>query len=365
MQYREIEDVNRIATLQKIFTDSLQQHYIHHETRRIGYPGGHADKDVYFLEENREDSLWYISWPGVKGNKMITLLGHGTYGSNDWLSIDVQFNYPLGKFHRRMGAAFLEDVITGDVFLAHRGIVTLGQRVPKDKILEAMAAEVFEAENSQRIDEYMLVAPLSSATLVDDLSKFSRRLRNAIRNLGEDSEIAVDTEDEANGEDDSVEIDGPSAAGITRKGAAGLQDYFKEFSGNRRAYIPKKSFPTSYHGKVVHALHEEMVQRGATLKSRAIDLVANFAEVAVLFEVKTKSDSQSIYTAVGQLAVHSPTVSQILEKNVKKVLVVPESPEEMLGCIIENDLGIQVVTYTISAQEKIKFFGLDKIFALL
>jgi len=362
MQYREIEDINRIAALQRNFIDTLHQRSINRETRRIGYPGGHADRDVFFLEENGGDSLWYISWPGVKGDKMITLLGHGEFGGSDWLSIDVQFNYPLEKFSRRMGAAFLEDLTTGEVFLAHRGIVTLGQRVPKDKILEAMSAEVVEAENSHRIDEYMLVTPLSSKTLVDDLSKFSRRLRTAIRNLGQESEIDADTlEDNSSEEFDFTLKSASLKSKTTRKGMNGLRDYFEEFSGNRRAYTPKKSFPISYHGKVVHALHEEMERHGDTLKSRAIDLVANLTDAAVLFEVKTKSDSQSIFTAVGQLLVHSPTVKEFLGKNVKKVLVVPEKPEKELSLIVEGELAIKIVTYTILASEKVELFGLEEI----
>ena len=296
----------------------------------------------------------------MKGNKIITLLGHGVYGESEWLSIDVQFNYPVEKFHRRLGAAFLEDVTTGEVFLAHRGIVTLGQRVPKDKILEAMAADVVEAECGPKIDEYMLVTSLDSKTLVDDLSKFSRRLRATIRGLGQEIELIVDSDDEE-GQEDPADTDNSSLEKGGRKGLVGLQDYFEEFSGKRRAFTPKKSFPISYHGKVVHALHEAMIMRGATLKSRAVDLVANLSNLAVLFEVKTQSDSQSIYTAIGQLVVHSPNVKQLLQKNVQKVLVIPEKPEEMLNQIVVDNLGIKVVTFTISARGKVKLFGLDKV----
>jgi hypothetical protein len=360
VQFREIEDINRIKRLGKTFTNSLQQKYLHRETRRIGYPGGHADRKVFFLENKGSDSLWYISWPGVKGNKIITLLGHGVYGDNEWLSIDVQFNYPVGKFHRRLGAAFLEDIITGEVFLAHRGIVTLGQRVPKDKILEAMAADVVEAECGSKTDEYILVTSLDSKTLVDDLSKFSRRLRATIRGLGQEIEFVVDSDDEE-GQENSDDAHKSSVEKATRKGITGLQDYFEEFSGKRRAFTPKKSFSISHHGKVVHALHEAMTPRGVTLKSRAIDLVADLSSLAVLFEVKTKSDSQSIYTAIGQLVVHAPNVEKILKKNVQKVLVIPEELEKMLSLIIEDNLGVKILTYTISARGKVKLFGLDKI----
>lgn len=362
MGYREIEDIGRIAKLGKNLNRALQAHILRRESRKIGYPGGSQNKEVFFLEDNGNDSLWYVNWLAAKGNKMVTLLGHGEFSDNEWLSIDVQFNYPVDKFHRRLGAAFLEDIVTSEVFLAHRGILTLRQRVPKDKVLEAMAADVVEAETSLRIDEYILVTPLDSETLVDDLSKFSRRLRSTVRNLGLESEVTVDTGDEVEEDEELPEDDSTSVQElVTRKGADGLRNYFEEFSGKRRAFTPKKTYPVSYHGKVVHALHEEMTKRGTTLKSRAIDLVADLNEAAILFEVKTKADTQNVYAAVGQLTVHAPTVKRILEKSVRKVLVVPEYPMRFLDSIIQDNLGIQIVTYTISARGHVKLFGLEKI----
>jgi hypothetical protein len=347
MSFREIEDIKIIHRLGNELDKTLRAKDVHEETRRIGYPGGHEYSTVYFLENNGPDSLWYVRWKAEQLGRVVTLLGHGEYGSDEWLSIDVQFNYPLEDFHRRLGAAFLEDTTTGEKFLAHRGIVTLRSRVPKDRVLEAMAADVVAVENASGSDEYILAASLSSKTLLDDLSKFSRRLRNAVRALGKDSDDPVeeveDKDEHAPGQPGS-----PDQSSRTYMGFDDLRDYFAEFSGERRAFTPRKVIAVAHHGKVVHALYEEMVERGRALKSRAVDLVVDVDTHAVLFEVKTKADTQSIYTAVGQLTVHASTTEKILGKSVRKVLVVPEMPTGSLGDLIRNELGILMMTYTIS-----------------
>ncbi|WP_426175584.1 hypothetical protein [Massilia sp. TWR1-2-2] len=356
MAYREIEDIKRIRQLYKILEKSIRKSALKGSHRRIGFPGGHEERDVFFLEDNGSDSLWYASWYLPDQDKQVTLLGHGQMGSNDWLPIDVQFNLPLESFHRRMGAAFLEDAVTGEEYLAHRGIVTLRQRVPKDKVLEAMAGDVVEAETSKRSDEFLLVALLESDTLIEDLGNFSRRLRNTIRNMDHAVEDTNPLGDVGADESNSKVLKGSTA---NAPPPDTLQAYFMEFSGSRRSFTPKKTFPVSYHGKVVHALHEEMSKRGTTLKSRAIDLVADLQNEAILFEIKTKADTQNVYCAIGQLTVHQPAVARFLKKSVRKILVVPEFPMALLKKSVEEDLNITIITYTLSSRKKVKFTGLE------
>lgn len=358
MAYREIEDIKRIKQLSGKLGKSVSKYALKKEHRRIGYPGGHQDRDVFFLEDNGDDSLWYLSWRVENHDKHVTLFGHGEIGANDWLPIDVQFNFPVENFHRRMGAAFLEDTETGEEFLAHRGIVTLRQRVPKDKVLEAMAADVVEVETRKGSDEYLLAVPLESETLVEDLGNFSRRLRSTIRNMGlepEDPNSPIDSDED--GEEEIASI-GNKEHG---QPPATLQDYFEEFSGRRRAFTPKKSYPVSHHGKVVHALHEQMTVRGKTWKSRAVDLVADLHNEAFLFEIKTKADTQSVYCAIGQLAAHESSVKKFLKKTVRKILVVPEYPMDLLKAIVQDELGITIITYTISPRMKVNFLGLENL----
>jgi hypothetical protein len=291
---------------------------------------------------------------------MILLFGHGEFGASKPLSIDVQFNYPLGDFSRRMGAAFLEDAETNEIVLAHRGIVTLGHRVKKDKVFEAMAEDVVEANTSRRSQEYLLIASLSSNTLTDDISQFSRRLRSTVREM--DLETAViDESGESAADDDPIDDVEDSDTQIVRGGGVDkLRDYFEEFSGKRRSFKPKRVYPTSNHGKVVHALHQHFKELGVTtLKSRAVDLVSSQKKSVFLFEVKTCARSQSIYAAVGQLYVHEMAVREILQKRVIRVLVVPTLPMADLARGLQEELDIRIVTYSLSRNGKVTFEGLD------
>jgi hypothetical protein len=357
MTYREVENIQRICSLGAILQDMLQAESISSEVRIIGYPSGHTNREVFFLEDKGNDSLWFAHWKNEYGTKAVTLFGHGELGESSTLTIDVQFNYPIEDYHRRLGGAFLVDTLTDEIVLAHRGIVTLGHRVKKDVLFEAMASEVVEAETSRRPHEYLLMAALDSKNLVDDLSKFSRNLRIVVRELGDEPDLIDEARDEDTDEYVADAVDANSDVDV-HDGVDGLRAYFREFSGRRRAFTPKRVYAVSTHGKIVHALNIELEKEGPTLKSRAVDLASNQLDTAFLFEVKTSADSQNVYAAIGQLCVHSSTVARCLKKPVVRVLVVPERPMPRLARVVENELNIRIVTYTLSSRGRVVFDGL-------
>lgn len=361
MTYRELESVDRISKFGTRLQRTLQAASFGSEVRTIGYPSGHTNRKVFFLEDKDGDSLWFAHWKTDDGRKAVNLFGHGERGDSSTLTIDVQFNYPTAEFHRRLGGVFLEDPLTGEVVLAHRGIVTLGQRVRKDLLFEAMASDVIEAESAQLPQEFLFMAALDSECLIDDLSQFSRNLRSIVRGFGDEPGPSDEAPDDTSAPhtpdvqevDGIVDVDG---------GVDGLRAYFMEFSGKRRAFIPKKVYPVSNHGKVVHALHLELMKEAPSLKSRAVDLVSDQPDAAVLFEVKTNAGTQSVYAAVGQLCIHATTVGKFLKhKPVVRVLVVPERPMSRLARIVEDELNIRIVTYTLSSRGRVTFEGLKDI----
>jgi hypothetical protein len=359
MAYREIEDIKRINALVKGMNRTITASASTRGLRRIGYPGGHENRSVLFLDHDGDDSLWYASWQDHKRDQHVTLVGRGNWQGNEWLPIDVQFNFPITRYNRRKGAAFLEDTETGQEFLAHRGLVTLGSRVRKDIVLEAMATDVVEAQTSVGLEELLLVCPLDSEYLVPDVGRFARRLRDTVRNLGKNGTSASgDTDDEDDDPNDEHPTVSPTLPG---KLSDPLKAYFDEFSGQRRSFVPKVSTAVCVHGDVVRALHEAIAPRAKTWKSRAVDLVAEFSDIALLFEVKTAADTQNVYCAVGQLAVHEPAVQGYLNKPVRKILIVPSMPQEMLARALVETLHVSIATYSISRGKDISFFGLDKL----
>lgn len=350
MPYREIEDLEEISGLGKKLQDKLYSATVRTQRRTIGFPGNSESREVHFLSDNDADSLWFANWESVRTTgKMVNLFGRGDPHEDRQLTIDVQFNYNVDKFSRQLGGVFLKDVDSGEIIVAHRGIITKKSKIPLDVVFEVMAAEVIAGENSDGYRDYLFITQLDSTNLISEIGEFSKNLRKSFQDL------------------DLTLIDGSNigkslATPDSRfKNLNDLRPYFKEFSGKRRAFTPKKVFPECNHGKIVNALEHEFSSSAETLKSTAVDLVVNQKRSAILFEVKTNSGTQNIYTAVGQLTVHAGKVADFTKKNVTKVLVVPENPLEELKTILEKELNILIVTYKISSKGIVTFNDLEKI----
>jgi hypothetical protein len=54
-------------------------------------------------------------------------------------------------------------------------------------------------------------------------------------------------------------------------------------------------------------------------------------------------------------------VRKFLKKTVRKILVVPEYPMDLLKAIVREELGITIITYTISVHMKVNFLGLKNL----
>lgn len=349
MQYREIDDIAEIRRLNAILHEQLTGSLSHSETRIIGYPAGHEKRKAFFNKSRGADTFWWAGWNSKAGN-LINLFGHGVPGEmRSTLTIDVQFNLPSKKFNRRLGGAFLREVSSGKVVLAHRGIVTLGHgRFKRDRLFDAMGPAVFEASTSAGSKEFLLIAELESKSLLAEISSFAAHLRAVLQEL-----IVIDRDPvERTGSEQSVKD--------SERSFGKLRNYLAEFAGKRRSHKPKRVEPDCQHGLVVGALQEVFSSRGPTLNSVEIDLVAAGSEKTFLFEVKTSASTQSVYTAIGQLSIHQPMISQLYPKSaVQKVLVLPEKPMKRICAVLSEHLDIVLVTYHRPSKGKITFSGLN------
>lgn len=348
LAYAEIEDTKEIRRLNNSLSAKLRNALLHAEARTIGFPQGSFRAKVRFRSSCQGDVLYWSG--GYDKTTAVNFFGHGAPRTKAQLNIDVQFNLPVVNFSRQSGGAFLRHLPSNSVILAHRGIVTLGHgRVAKSDLFGAMADPPREAATTAGTADFLLVGELESPTLIDDIDAFSSELRRALKMLKSNRKGPQKIADDRH-------LNRPA------KIAAKLRSYFDEFSGQRLAGSGKKSIADCYHGTVVRAIRDGFDGSAQLLKSKAIDLTVLTSRRAFLFEAKTSADIQSVYTAIGQLAVHAPSVAEIaMDTPVVKVIVLPELPRDWLRNLIENKLDIRLLTFTRSAQGAIDIDGLNKL----
>lgn len=209
-----------------------------------------------------------------------------------------------------------------------------------------MNATLREVSTSDGIKEFLLVADIESPSLADDIEAFALELRRAAKVIKASS--------------------GNKIRSANRRKAGGpfgaLGQYFDEFWGQRKK--SKKNVPMvvdCYHGAIVRALRDAFVD-GETFKSREIDLIVLRKKGALMFEVKTSSDTQSVYTAIGQLIIHTPVVaSHFGNASLRRIIVLPQKPVDRLHRALQNQLGIDVLAYSRSKDGNVSFDDLTRL----
>lgn len=344
-EYTEIEDPKKLNHLNRILSSKLKSVLGYSETRTIGYPQGSFRAEVRFLSSNGDGVFWWAGKPSKNNTVSQNFFGHGKPGNNASLNIDVQFNLPVRKFSRKLGGAFLRHIPTDTVILAHRGHVTRGHGpIPKSALFAEMAATLREADTSYGVHEFLLIGELESPALVNDIDGFSRELRRTVKAIKSKSVGGFEAPRKT-----------PTLLPKT------LREYFDEFSGQRYLKERRNTVADCYHGTVVRALRDAFVESGDIFKTREIDLVVRAAKKAFIFEVKTSTNMQSIYTAIGQLFVYAPVVARhVGDIPLIKVIVLPEHPIKPLYSTLTDDLGISVLTFTRNRQGRIIINGLDQ-----
>jgi hypothetical protein len=351
INYSEIEDVKELRRLSRTLAAKLRVTFPHRERRTIGSPGGNFSATVRFARSDGESVFWWAERPHKKKGVNKNLFGHGKPGSHSSLSMDVQFNVPVVRFSRRSGGSFLWHEPTKRVVLAHRGLVTIGHgRVAKDLLFEELHATRREATTSDGSDEFLLIGELEGPTIVNDIEDFAIQIRGILQSSRPDGKMPGRL----------LEKNGNWAR---IKQFARLRSYFAEFSGKRAVKGTSSAIADCYHGNVVQAIRKGFDTSVRFQKSREVDLtVAINNERAFLFEVKTSNDTQSIYTAVGQLFIHSAAVKRDLRaKRLTRVLVLPELPSRELLEILTQGLRIVVLFFARSSRGRITIKEFDKL----
>jgi hypothetical protein len=344
INYIEITDVTQIRKLNSLLQSRLKKSLRFVERRTIGSPSGSFQATVRFLRAQGDEVFW---WSALHHkNKMKNLFGHGTPGSNRPLYMDVQFNVPAVHFSRRSGGAFLRHRSRKNIVLAHRGIVTLGHgRFPKELLFRRFRSREKEAHTGNGEAKFLTLTELRSPSLIDEISRFCTQVRGIVRT----SKMQL--------RQNQVPKDAP----VKHAALARLREYFDEFTGQYHISARAKTLADSYHGAIVRKLRTAF-GTAKVLKNREIDLVVVTRKAAFLIEAKKSTTPQDIYTAVGQLTIHTSTVKRCLPGlAVRKAIVLPQEPSKHVLELLQNELEIIVLTFTRSTTGKINLECLDKL----
>lgn len=355
-KWMEVTDPERIGRLNQKLSKKLRLGTRPAGTFRIGYPKGSFETSVRVKAIGSSKEIWIYSGNHEVNDDYITLIGSYDPGRPGPLLIDLQFNFPKGRFDRRKGGAFVEDS-DGRVYLAHRGIVTRGTaRVKKAALLRNLTWRhrvSADSNNGRKTAELLLVGALDDDQLIARVAKFSGAVRDAatlaaIKNSGANSSKA------GSGAKSKNSVRGEKNLDMI------LSGYRDEFAGTRTVNRQCQIVMDWKHGRVVKELRKALEGCGVITVSKEADLILQRGNNIDLFEVKRSSNSQSIYTAIGQLVFNGSSLERSFPSCfVRKFLVLPASAQYQNRQNRCKELGFNLVTFE-AIKDGYNFTGLLK-----
>ncbi|SDM56712.1 hypothetical protein SAMN04488568_11455 [Maricaulis salignorans] len=320
------------ALLEKRLYESLDDQGV----LNIGFPGGNYNIPVYAAGPDR-------LWAGFKepANDYKIRRYWNAFGVFDRdlksQAITVEINIAADSNSKQVAGAFATDLETGDTILLHSGKIGGGHKgVGRTAFLVWSKAELVEVVDiAGGIREGIIIAGLNSPNLADEVWDFVR--------LVSEFKLAVRA-----GELETEKF---------RNSVAEYERYSKEFSGKKSGGGGARGQYFAMHGRVVQALFDERSRQATSeekvLNSGLIDLyVRRSGRITEVYEVKAKSDRQSIYSAIGQLVTHSCTEGA----DARKFLVIPEewSPSSGFEAAFTR-YEIEIIGFGVDKEREVTF----------
>jgi hypothetical protein len=230
----------------------------------------------------------------------------GVLSDHPGVAITVEINTTYEDRNDRTAGFFARDTKTGVTYFLHSGRVGGGAKgVGKTSFLTWAAREkrdlVEVVDSSGRIRTGLVVMPTEGRTAANSAVRYIELVRG-FKKAVRDGEIESDEFQDQQ-----------------RK----FEDYFSEGRGRRTGKRSSDIDYISRHGEIVDALRDwrgtRLLPRNARIvKDVFIDLgIARGNELIEIYEVKPRSDRSSVYSAVGQLLVHSG------DNTCRKIIVLP------------------------------------------
>ena len=350
--YSIITDIARVEALAEELEKKLDASFTQREQRKVNWPRGKARVDQPEPERpevrfQRSGTSPAKAWSPKRGGLQFrNFLMFGEPGSTDSMNIAVQVNFPLGRFNISNGGVFVEDE-EGEIWIGHTGKMTRVTQLKRKPILQRFADMTVQAERvGKRPREIIRITKLRGRSTISELWPFASRAREVAEEAHREREMQARTA--AAGSSRGGRGSGATKAPTKREVAilGKLRAYLKEHSGRGSRKAVAAGEVDVQHGAIVDALALQLGRDGLEVKnSRAIDLAVVGGKGVDLFEVKTSVGTQSLYTSIGQLVIHSAAIGRDENFQVRRNLVLPKMPPSPFDEIIREEVFARLITY--------------------
>jgi hypothetical protein len=312
-------------------------------TRRLTTPGGAVEgARIHWVDLGGGAGIWAHFWkPPEEGDTRWGCWFGTTLGDTGSESLvpAVEINLPVTAQLTAAGRVLLDE--DGRLYLGHRGSLgggRGGQVSMEDfgRAIRGFVREEFEVPGRKRPEKAFVIAAADAADLVPRLHAYV-------------SECVRLREEKRSGADVSLSPDGDD-------GTPG--SFTEEYGEDGTGAGTEERDITRLHARVVNALAK--LVPGATNSSwddmRPDLYVVCGGAMEMLFEVKASSDTQSWFTAIGQLVVYSGSG----DPPPRRVFVCPADRKHPAFRKALEHLDIRLVTFEVDARGRIRFSGLER-----
>lgn len=288
----------------------------------IGFPGGNLDEVLY---SNGAGQLWAaFGRPEHTSGIPRFWNAFGIYDPDRGRQlITAEINIATKSNTAQVSGFFAKDNATGDIFLMHSGKIGGGRPgIGKSAYLVWSKAKLLDVAHKGKVARRgIAVGRVDDADLAERIWKFVKTVQQF-----KDAAAA-----------------GTLETNDFKRQLRAFDRYSREFSGTKRRPRTSDYEYVTYHGDVVEALYQErnahVGPNEQVFNSALIDLfVKARGRITEIYEVKTGTGRQELYTAIGQLLTHASEGGTVL-----KTLVIPADenlPTDLAHAI--DALAIQV-----------------------
>lgn len=301
----------------------------------LGFRGGNIESMVKY---SKELDLWWRFDDNQIDNRYWNPFGKGEPVENKNTKIICEINYARkfrnDKVDRRIAAAGFVKNQHGDIMLVHSGrIGGGGEGIGKTLFLNNYRGKWIEVDIGGKSVNYVPIALLNSPRFAQHVNTFVMEVER-IKRIAKQPYIQIPPRKKSND-----------------------FSFNNEFTGKKKLQSTKLVIAECDHGLLVNTLSKLLSNEGYLVgndRNRDLFIYSNRSKITHLFEFKTSIDSQSIYTAIGQLLLNS------IDSQTKNLfLVVPK------GLTINDKtkmkkIGISVLEYSWNSKEPI-FIDWEKI----